>query len=109
MTTQIAAEIFCTDTTDPNGDPLKVAPPAVVSQTGLLTGTPVARIWFNYFLNMVTNNSKFIEDEVLGVGTVLSYIQGSEPNFATDFIGTWASIGTQTIGSSTVEYFERTA
>lgn len=109
MATQIAAEIFCTDTTDPNGDNLKVAPPPVVAQTGLLEGSPVARIWFNYYLNMVTNNSKFLEDEILGVGAVLSYKQGTAPDFVNDFIGTWTSIGTQVIGPTTVEYFERTA
>jgi hypothetical protein len=109
MTTQIAAQVFGLDNTDTDGKLLKVAPPSEVIQAGFLKGTPVARIWFNYFINLLTTNTTFVETELLGIGTVLQYIQGTEPDFATDFIGTWASIGTQTVGARTVEYFERTA
>lgn len=109
MATQIQIDEFCRDANDPEGNALKVAPPIEISQTGFLKGTPVARVWLNYILNALTNNSKFVQDDLLKVGTVLSYIQGTQPNFATDFIGTWSSIGTQTIGARTVEYFERTA
>lgn len=109
MTTQAVVDIFCKDANDPNGNPLKIAPPAEIIQTGYLKGTPVARVWFNYYINLLTNNAAFVQDEMLKVGTVLSYIQGSEPDFVNDFEGTWISIGTQSIGAKTVEYFERTA
>lgn len=109
MATQVAATIFCSDTNDTNGDALKIAPPIELQQTGLYPQSPMARVWFNYYLNMLTSNSQFLQDEVLGVGAVVSYISGTEPDFVNDFIGTWASIGTQTIGAETVEYFKRTA
>lgn len=109
MATQIASTTFCLDTNDPDGELLKQSPPPEIVQTGLLKNSPMARIWLNYYLNMTSGNSTFMQDELLGVGTVLSYISGSEPNFASDFIGTWVNIGTQSIGGRTVAYFERTA
>lgn len=109
MATQIEAATWCSDLNDPNGDALKVAPPAEIQQTGLLAGSPMARIWFNYYLNMLTGNIQFLQDEVLGVGSVLAYAQGSAPDFANDFVGTWVSIGTQVISADTIEYFKRTA
>jgi hypothetical protein len=109
MATQIPSTTFCSDNNDANGSALKVAPPVEIQQTGLFPQSPMARIWFNYYLNMLTSNSQFLQDEVLGVGAVLSFVDGTEPDFATDFIGTWVATGTQSIGGTTVAYFKRTA
>lgn len=109
MTAQVVASVFCSDINDPDGYALKVAPPVEIAQTGLLTGSPMGRTWFNFYLNMFSTYSAFIQDEILGVGAVLSYVSGEEPDFVNDFLGTWVSIGTQPIGGVTVEYFRRTA
>lgn len=100
---------FCIDDQDSNGDFLKVAPPPSIIQTGLLSQQPMARIWLNYYLNNFSENLAFFSEEVLGVGAVVSFSDGNAPDFATDWEGTWTNIGSQTIGSTTVQYYERTA
>lgn len=100
---------WCVDDQDSDGVPLKVIPPAPLIQSGLLRGQPFPRIWLNYYLNNLAENLNFLTTEVNKVGAVLSYIDGTEPDFANDFEGTWVSIGSQTIGSDTVQYYKRVA
>lgn len=97
------------DDTDSNGDPTKVAPPASNIQTGLLRNQPWARVWHNYYMNNFGAYNDFLAQELLGVGTVLSYSDGNAPDFVNDFVGTWTNIGSQVIGAVTVQYYERTA
>lgn len=99
---------WCIDDQDSNGNPLKVAPPASVIQTGLLRNQPFARIWHNYYFNNFAEHIAFITEETLKVGTVLSFSDGNAPDF-NNFVGTWTNIGSQVIGSVTVQYYERTA
>ena len=109
MAIQPTATQFCLDTEDVSGNQLKQAPPGPIIQTGILEDTPVARVWFNYYTNQHAAMNLFIQDELLSVGRVLSYINGTEPDFANDFEGTWSLLGTQTIGGQTVNYYRRTA
>lgn len=101
--------LWCIDDQDSNGDDLKVIPPASIIQTGLLANQPLARVWLNQYLNNFSASANFIAEEILGVGAVLSFSDGNIPDFANDFNGTWVNIGDQTIGSTTVQYYERTA
>lgn len=98
---------FCLDAEDSKGNELKIAPPSDIIQTGILEDSPVARVWYNYYTNQHADMALFIQDELLSVGRVLSYIDGTQPDFTNDFEGTWESIGTQTVGSQTVRHFRR--
>jgi hypothetical protein len=100
---------FCLDDQDLNGDDLKIPPLSDVIQTGLLPNMPMARVWLNHYLNQHAAMGLFVQDELLSIGRVLQYINGTEPDFATDFEGTWSLLGTQTIGGQTVNHYRRTA
>lgn len=100
---------FCLDEQDLYGDYLKEAPPAPIIQTGLLPNAPLARKWYNLYTHQHAAMALFVQDELLSVGRVLSYINGTQPDFANDFEGTWSLLGTQTIGGQTVNYYRRTA
>lgn len=100
---------WCIDDQDANNKDLKIEPPASFIQTGLLARQPWPRVWHNFYLNNHSQFLQFINDEILGVGTVLSYSDGNAPDFVNDFEGTWTNIGSQVIGAVTVQYYERTA
>lgn len=100
---------WCLDEEDSYGEVLKEAPPSPIIQTGLLPNTPMARKWFNLYTNQHAAMALFIQDELLSIGRVLMYIDGTQPDFANDFEGTWLLLGTATMGGQTVNYYRRTA
>lgn len=100
--------LWCTDTNDSDNNLLKVEPPTSVKTTGLIKRTPFARVWHNFYFNYICNGLGWVFDERYKVGAVVSFKDGTAPDF-TEWRGTWASIGTSTIGSTTVNFYERTA
>ena len=109
MATQPATtKLWCTDTTDPESNTLKVEPPQSIQDTGLLRNTPFARIWHNFYFNYLCTGLAWVFDDAYAIGRVVSFETAQVPTFAT-WRGTWTSIGSQTIGSTTVDYYERTA
>jgi len=106
-------EVFkwCLDENDPNGDLLKKPPPEEIIQTGLLVGQPFARLWHNYAFNNIGGFLAFIEDTVLGIGSIVTEVNNVNPN-TLGYRGTWVEAGevvTTGTGARTIYNWERTA
>ena len=101
-------ELWCTDTTDPEANLLKVAPPESVKDTGLLRGSPFARVWHNFYFGYLTTGLAWLFDVAYAIGRIVAFKATTAPDF-TNWRGTWVLIGSQTIGSTSVESYERTA
>lgn len=105
--------LWCTDINDAEGKPLKDTPPDSVKDSGLLRGTPFARVWHNFYFNYLCNSLSWVFEERYAIGAVVSFRDTTEPDFA-NWRGTWTNSGTTTTTAGTgvsivIRYYERTA
>lgn len=95
--------------TEINGDsrlvPNKFEPPYQVKQSGIKSKQPVGRQWLNWQFYAIWKWIEYLRD-FPAVGDVVSNVDNTNPNIKYGF-GTWTSLGTQTIGTTTVYFFKR--
>ena len=101
-------QLWCTDTTDPDSNTLKVTPPDSVKDTGLLRNTPFARVWHNFYFNYLCNSISWMFEERYKIGSIVTFKNTLAPDFLS-WRGTWVYIGASTVGAVTVNFYERTA
>jgi hypothetical protein len=96
---------FATDALDESGVPTKDEFPDEFATAGLRKNTPWARIWHNYVFNKIGDYLTWFSTDVYKVGSIVCFKTGTEPDFVTDWVGTW--VLNSTVG--TVKFWERTA
>lgn len=87
--------------------PNRFEPPSELKTSGLKSGVPLGRQWLNYQFNLIYEWLKYLKD-FPAVNDVVSNTDHINPATKYGF-GTWSELGSQTIGSTVVYFYKRTA
>lgn len=86
----------------------KIKPSQGFVESGVLALEPWSRPFLNFQLYVASEWHRWIDSALYPIGNVYTETQNVNPN-STLGMGTWNNIGSQTIGTTTVYYWERTA